>query len=187
MKFYLYRPDANHFAGIGADHADDPRVVGIHHPDAPLASRWIPVVFHGYKEDPPQEGDFPSLNNRWRIPIFSQRAWDALKPLIGYCCEALPIVHPSGNPFYIIHVMETIDCLDTNRSEFSLNGTRISRVYKYCLKLDMLREKHIFKLPRESGADLIVDDKFRKAVESNGLRGLKFEELPMANSAGTRA
>jgi hypothetical protein len=43
----------------------------------------------------------------------------------------------------------------------------------------MLVGKHIFKLPLESGAELLVDDEFRRLVESNGLRGLLFKELPL--------
>ena len=43
-----------------------------------------------------------------------------------------------------------------------------------------LSGKHIFKLPRESGAELIVDEDFRRAVEGNGLKGLQFRELPQA-------
>src|SRR5579884_164354 len=180
MRYYVYRPDANNFAGIAADLTADERVTGIHYEDRSLSTSWTPVTFHGFDDNPPEEGDFPSLSNFWRIPVFSQRAWDALHTLVGYCCEALPIIHPTGKPFYIIHVMETIDCLDEARSELTRNPVtnRVSRIFRYALKTNRLRGKHIFKLPRESGAELLVDDVFRKAVEDNDLKGLIFKELP---------
>src|SRR5687768_2477735 len=101
MRYYLYRPDANGFAGVGAASMDDERVVDVHYQDVPLAPNWKPIVVHGFEDNPSIEGDFPSLSNFWTIPVFSQRAWDKLCFLIGYCCEALPIVHPTQSPFYI--------------------------------------------------------------------------------------
>jgi len=126
------------------------------------------------------QGDFPSLGNYNMLPVMSQRAWEALRPLIGHCCEALPIIHPSGRPYYIIHVMNTIDALDEDRSEvkrFSDDG--IMRVVRYALKSDLLEDQHIFKLPHESGGDLLVDDEFRRVVEENGLQGLIFKPIPL--------
>lgn len=183
IKYYLYRPDANNFAGIGVSSADDARVVAVHYQDSPLSSAWRPIAVHGFDDNPEAEGDFPSLSNFWRIPVFSKRAWDALRPLIGYRCEALPIIHPNDKAFYIIHVMETVDCLDADRSELKRYTDRgIMRVVHYFLRKEMLCGKHIFKLPRQSGAELIVDDEFREAVEGNALDGLVFKELRMAHA-----
>jgi hypothetical protein len=181
MRYYCYRPDANNYAGIGVSMADDDRVTNIHFQDIALASKWRPVVAHGFDDNPETEGDFPSLTNFNEIPVFSQRAWVALCPIISYCCEALPIMHPSGELFYVIHVMETIDCLDEDKSDLrrsAIDG-RVNRIFKYSFKPHMMHGKHILKLPLKSGADLIVDDVFRSAVESNDLKGLLFKELPI--------
>jgi hypothetical protein len=198
-KHYLYRPDANHFAGIGFSlpedynpNSDDPAgkefslphdkwTVDVHFTDKSLAKQWEVPVVRCFEEDPQTEGDFPALNNYDQVPVMSERAWHALQPLIGYCCEALPIIHSRGGPYYIIHVMETIDCLDVDKSEFTRNAAtgRVSHISRYALKEKLLVGKHIFKLPLESGADLIMDDEFRKTVEANGLKGLQFKELPM--------
>jgi hypothetical protein len=179
MTFYRYQPDANSFAGIGFSLDDDDRIVDVHFTDTPLADQWVAPVAHGFEDNPETEGEFPSLSNFNEIPVMSQRAWDVLRALIGYCCEGLPIIHPTGKPYFIIHVMETIDVLDEQRAEFSRNDTtgRISRIYKYAFKPELLHGKHIFKLPLESGGELIVDDDFRRAVEANGLVGLKFVKI----------
>jgi hypothetical protein len=155
-------------------------VIKVRNINAPVLDTWTPVVAHVFEDNPGTDGDFPSLSNYNELPVMSERAWVALRPLIGYCCEALPIIHPAGKPYFIVHVMETIDGLDANRSEvkhFTDGG--IMRIVRYSFKPEMLQDKHIFKLPRESGGELVVDDDFRRAVEANGLKGLQFKELPM--------
>jgi hypothetical protein len=104
-----------------------------------------------------------------------------LEPLIGYCCESLPIIHPTGKPYFIIHVMDTIDCLDEEQSELrrSQIDQRVNRIFKYSFKSEMLTGKHIFKLPLKSCGELIVDENFRKTVEASKLKGLLFTQLPM--------
>lgn len=183
MKYYAYRPDANNYAGIGAPTERHEQVVNIHYEDAPLAPVWVPIKFHGFEDNPGQEGDFPSLSDFWEIPVMSERAWNALRPLIGYCCEALPIIHPTGKTYFIIHVMETIDALDVAKSDLARNATtgRVNRIRRYAFKYDKLQHKHVLKLPLECGSELLVDEEFRKAVEVHGLKGLQFKELPEIN------
>jgi len=100
----------------------------------------------------------------------------------------LPINHPSGNPYYLIHVMETIDCLDVERSKLKrfdeADGGWVMEIVRYALKAELLVGKHIFKLTPETTGSLLLDDTFRTAVEENGLTGLEFRPLPMARPAG---
>ncbi len=182
-RYYRYDPLANSFAGVGFSTDDDDEAISdIHWTDSHLSATWKPRRCHVFDDNPPIEGDFPSLSNLRRIPLLSERAWVALRQLIGFCCEALPIIHPSGRHYFIVHVMNTIDCLDVEASEVSrseVRKNRINRIYRYAFKDAMLHGEHIFKLPHLSGGELIVDDEFRKCVETNRLRGLCFEELPM--------
>jgi hypothetical protein len=179
--FYTYWPDANNFAALGAPSEWHDEIVRIHFQDVPLASMWAPLQFHPFDDNPPEQGDFLSLNDYGRIPVMSVRAWDALQSLIDYCCEPLPIFDSTGKTFYLIHVMDTIGCLDESRSKLVRNEVtgRVSRIFNYALKMQMLHGKHIFKLPLECGAELIVDDHFRAIVDSNELRGLIFNAIPL--------
>jgi hypothetical protein len=180
MRYYAYRPDANTYAGIVAAPADHERVVNVHYQDASLAAVWSPISFHGFDDNPEEEGDFPSLSDFWEIPVFSRRAWDILRPLIGYCCEALPIGHPKGERFYIIHVMDTIDCVNIGRSVVErFSDGAIMTVKRYSLRGECLMGKHFFKLPSQSGRRLLLDDLVRETIENNGLKGLVFRELAM--------
>jgi len=185
MTFYLYDTAANDFVSIGVPSEDNDRVTDLHFfSDTSEAIGWRAPVAFGFEEDRRKpHGDFPSLANYSKVPVVTERAWRLLQPLIGYCCEVLPVVHPSGQSHFFIHVMETIDALDVERAEINrskIDG-RINRIYKYAFKPGLLEGKHIFKLPLESGADLLVDDEFRKVVEENGLKGLRFSPIPMAD------
>lgn len=164
--YYLYHPHANQYLGVML-HPVDSDIIQIRSRPSPAAEEWTPIPVTMPDENPEEEGDFPSLIDYRSIPMMSQRAWNALRPLIGDCCEALPIAYPTGEPFFLIHVMQTIDSLDADRSEVrrsKIDG-RISRIYKYKFRNELLRGKHIFKLSRESGGELFVDDEFRKIVE----------------------
>lgn len=182
MPYYVYRPDANNFAGIGFSPVDSDRVVQVHFTDTPLVDKWSTPMAHGFDDNPEAEGDFPSLSNFNGIPVMSQRAWRVLYPLIGYCSEALPIIYPTGKLYFIIHVMGTVDGLDCAKSELTRNATtgRVNRIFRYAFNREIIQDKHVFKLPIECGAELIVDEDFRRAVEGNGLKGLQFKQIPEA-------
>jgi hypothetical protein len=186
-RYYRYDPDANSFAGVAFSMIDDDKITNVHSDDAPILQVWQTLRCEVFDDNPPVDGDFPSVSNYRRVPMISQRAWQAIRSLVGYCCEALPVDHPSGRPYFILHVMETIDCLDTEASEVSrseIGDKRINRIYRYAFKDSLLNgKKHIFKLPLMCGGELIIDDHFRRAVEKNGLCGLRFRELPMNASA----
>ena len=179
MQYYEYTPDCT-IAGVGTDPPIRGRLGDIYRWDAPLASLWSPVVFFEFNEDPSERGDFPSLHDCPALPVFSQRAWDVLRRVIDCRWEALPIIHPSGRPFYIIHVMETIDCLDVEHSEGvkRYDDGDVMDVERYSFRTEMLAGKHIFKLSLQTMGRLLVDDVFREAVERNGLKGLEFRALP---------
>lgn len=190
-RFYEYHPDVNRFAAVefasGPVYGtgDSSTVKNLHRRDEPVRDKWIPLKCDGFDDNPPKVGDFPSVNDYSKIPMMSERAWSVLEPIIGDACEALPVMHPFPGTYYLIHVMRTIDALDTDASEVdrsSVGDRRIRRIYRYAFKHDLIEGAHIFKLPLMSGSELIVDDVFRKAVEDHGLRGLRFKELPLAEN-----
>lgn len=181
MKLYRYNTDRDAYQGVGVSSSDHELVLSLHFQTSVMSCTWKPLTLRVNKDGPKRQGDFPSLGNYSKIPIFSQRAWDALCPLIGSRTEALAVKHLSGNPYYIINVLEKVDCLDEERSEVarrSYDG-RITWVYKFCLKPDLIAGKNIFKTALKSGSDVIVSEEFRRVVEDNKLKGLVFEDLPM--------
>lgn len=190
QQFYEYYPETNSFAGVGFsvgaaddDNDDSTKVTNLHWNDDPLKAIWIPLSCHGFDDNPLEVGDFPCVSNYGKIPMMSGQAWKALEPVIGAVCEALPVNHPFVGDYFLIHVLRTIDALNEDASEVerrSANDSRIRQVIRYAFHEAMIQGIHIFKLPNKQGGGLIVDDVFRKAVEDNGLRGLRFRELPLA-------
>lgn len=190
-KFYEYDPDANSFAGVGFDvgtvdddNDDSTKVKNLHWNDTPVLATWERLACHGFDDNPPLIGDFPSVSTYRLIPMMSERAWRVLKPVVGDACEALPVQHPFHGTYHLIHVTRTIDALDEGTSSverYELDASRIRCIHRYAFKGDLIKDHHIFKLPLRSGRGLIVDDVFRSVVEDNRLQGLRFVELPMVN------
>ena len=140
-----------------------------------LTDTWkpIPVQVDSSVGGP---GDFPSLD--CHAPVFSERAWLALEPLVGNSAEALPLIYPRDRHYFVINVLDLVNCLDDARSEivrYSDGG--ISHVRAYTFAVVRTANKHFFKIPETSGPEVLVSDRFISAVESNGLKGLIFKKL----------
>ena len=184
MQYYRYDNDCS-VAGLGTRPLMGDQFEEIFHRNGPLASRWKPIRVLVLDDEPLEAGDFPVLYDYPRLPVFSQRAWDVLSGRIACRWEALPIIHPSKKPFYLIHVMEVLDCVDHARSEIEYyDDGRVASIERYCLKPELLVGKHIFRTPVASGSYLLVDDVFREAVESHKLKGLDFHAIPRVDAPG---
>jgi hypothetical protein len=184
VRYYHYDPDCS-VAGLGRREPIGDQLEEIFDCNKPLASRWKPIRLQVLDKETLEAGDFPVLYNYPRLPVFSQRAWDVLNALIACRWEALPIIHPSRKPFYLIHVMEIIDCVDHAQSDIDYyDDGRVSSIDRYSLKPELLDGKHIFRTPLASGSDLLVDDVFREVVESHKLKGLKFHAIPRVDAPG---
>src|SRR5271157_4194126 len=133
-------------------------------------SGWTPPrVQFALVESPTVPGDFPCLYRR--LPVFSQRAWDALRPLIQSAVEALPIIHPSGKPHYIINLLDVVDCLDlphcvTNKDPFDPRD-RITQIFRYAFREEVIQGRHIFTAPEMINLDVYVSPDFKRVVEEN--------------------
>ena len=79
---------------------------------------------------------------------------------------------------YALNVVEVIDCLDHQKSEFEyFPDGGIRRIKKYQLKSDLLHNKHIFKIPERIMGTTYVSDDFKNLIEQNGLSGLIFNKI----------
>ena len=184
MRYYHYKEDFS-VAGLGTHALTGDQLGDIFHCDRPLASQWKPIRVLVLDHEPREEGDFPPFYDYPRLPVFSQMAWDVLSASIACRWEALPIIHPSGKPFYLVHVMEMIDCVDHARSECEYyNDGGVASIERYCLKPELLVGKHVFRTPIDSLGDLLVDDVFREVIESRKLKGLKFRAIPRVDLPG---
>jgi hypothetical protein len=184
VQYYHYKRDHS-VAGLGTNALTGDQLEEISDCNQPVASRWKPVRVVVLDPEPKEPGDFPVFYDYPDMPVFSQRAWDVLSARIACRWEALPIIHPSKRPFYFIHVMEVIDCVDRSRSEMEYyNDGSVASIERFCLRPKLLVDKHIFRTPFSSGDYLLVDDVFRQVVEEHKLKGLKFNPIPRVDAPG---
>jgi hypothetical protein len=181
MNFYRYDPDADAFDGFQL-RSSDRNIISIRNERGLIAESWRPIQVDSCEDNPGSMGDFPSLSDYRGIPIFSERAWSVLMPLIKSDVEALSITHSSGTPFLMIHVTAIIDALDLSRAIVTRNRTtqRVSFIDRYAFHSSRIEGKHIFRLPTESSGELIVDELFRDTVKEHRLKGLLFNQLQFA-------
>ena len=141
----------------------------------PIADTWRPLPVQP-RWMLGRRGDFPSL--QLHAPVFSERAWNELRPLIEFGVEALPLSYSSGT-YFLIHVLDAVDCLDLSKTHFNVNeiSGNITAVYDYAFNKELLVGKHMFKTPQSAGLEVLVSDTFKATVETNGLRGLTFTHL----------
>jgi hypothetical protein len=183
VRYYRYDNDCS-VAGIGTGALMGEQLWEISHRNEPVAWQWEPVRVKLLDPEPKEAGDFPVIYDDPETPVFSQRAWDVLSAHIHCCWEALPIIHPSKKPFYLIHVMEVIDCVDHARSEVEYyNDGRVAGIERWCLKPELLVGKHVFRTPLTSGSYLLVDDVFRQIVQDHNLKGLEFHAIPRVDAS----
>ncbi len=174
MQLFRYIPDPDRFRSFQVPSESAERVVSLFFEDRSVAQSWaeIDVVPVGQTDAP--TGDFPCLNNYGKIPLCSTRAWSALKGILQEYVEPLPLRGEDGSELLLLNVMVTIDAIDLQRSEFSVNAAtgRVDRIYKCVFKEQLVSGKPIFKTPLRNGAELFVSEEFRIAVESHRLDGL---------------
>ncbi len=112
--------------------------------------------------------DFPALAPN--VPVFSQRAVDALHECLTRNGELLPLSFPGGQ-YYAFNCLNTVDCLDYERSALTrLPSGRIMRIDRYVFLADRLQDVEIFRLPDYSAA-VFVTDTFVRRLRQNGLTG----------------
>lgn len=182
MKIYRYKADPDNYAvELVEDYSDGDWVISSQfNQGRSLASSWEPVEF---RPDTPKGklGDFPKPH--LSIPVFSEKAWEILRPLIVNDTEALPLIGPSGN-YFAINVFRIVDCLDLSCAEVTrrLDG-RVAKVVAYCFKPGCLDGLHMFLLPETSGLEVLVSEDFKNLVGANSLEGLRFVPLNMVELA----
>jgi len=171
-RHFLIIPDSDIYNSLVPSNPEDWSIFDLFIGNS-LADTWHPVNVEILKAK--KVGDFPSLANH--VPVFSVRALQVLRPLLGECIEALPLACKSHN-FYAINVLEVLNCLDKGKSEITwLPSGGVMFIDRYVFKKSCIGEQHIFKLVEKVLGKPIVSETFKKIVEQANLEGLIFEEI----------
>lgn len=141
---------------------------------ASKADTWTPLqVKRVYPKQNLPLGDCPNFF----MTVFSQRAVDALYPLIQNDAELLPLDFDEQK-LYGINVTSVLNVLDYEKSDYIKfdNSDRIMVIEKYVFgKSDELLRHDIFKLIDEPVCHPFVTDRFKRIVEKAHLEGFAFE------------
>ncbi len=119
-------------------------------------------------------------------PVISQRAKEALEPIIAPYVEMLPLVQLRGKQYYAVNVLRLVDCLDRKRSDIVYSPTdpgRIIDIFETFFITDYLEDVPIFKIPETRG-EVYVTRPFVDVVIKNELAGAAFAD-PSKNPFGT--
>lgn len=123
-----------------------------------------------------KRSDIPLLN--LSRPIFSKKAVEVLAQFLDGKVELLPI-EAEGEKFYILNVLNTIDCLDLEKSIIDketnpVTGFMLVRVPMFLEEKVM--KQGIFKIHRYWTTTYVTDE-FREKVLKSGLQGFVFKPI----------
>jgi hypothetical protein len=107
----------------------------------------------------------------------SDRAVEVLAPLIGDVIELLPIAYDGPEHFQVVNMLDVIDCLDEERSQYErYDNGKIMIIDKYVFKPGSTDGHHLFKCKQCLLEDLASAD-FKALVEESGLIGAYFTPI----------
>jgi hypothetical protein len=148
----------------------------------PKLSKWkAPEI---YIQNPKREqGNFLHLCSG--AFVTDSLAADRLRIILEIAGELLPFAH-DGSPFFLLNVLECVNCLDDQSTEWvkgKTTGAKI-RILKYHFDRGRLSESTLFKIPETAASEVLCvegikdpEDEFKAQVEASGFKGLMFEKL----------
>lgn len=147
-------------------------------------SKWQPLyvnydtdVYDDTDERHERISDFATLSGRI---ICDEVARSMLDELVKDHIDFLPLLSDTitDRRLYILHPITELDCLDSERSEFSrLSSGYIMGIKRHKFKPDCVGDVPIFKLPGNPGTRPYVNDKFKQLIEDYNLTGLEFRKV----------
>lgn len=148
---------------------------------APLGPTWRPegrLKWVGRESI----GDYPSPPTE-AAPIWSQRAAEALGPLLEGLVELVPVT-VSGTPMVLVRILER-DCVDRGASVLEPWGDDGANYLNFrSIKAWAFRSPPpiLFRVP-ELPLRAFCTDAFREAVRAHGLKGFLFDPVRMKGDA----
>lgn len=174
MKIWKLKTDANNYDYFTIPNDDERKKLLFDYVfnGKSIEDRWEPITVEVLEET--KRSDTPTFS----VPVLSENAVSILGDLIKDVTEILPLNY-SKEKYYAINVIDVVDCIDHGKAEYELFPTsnRIMMFTKYAFKPDIVKNKHIFKIPEHPKSYVLVSDEFRNRVLTSGLEGFKFQEL----------
>lgn len=173
---YGYWPDSTRFTTLASTLHERKR---IHKAcGCRIGAGWRPPQVEVRRESKRPLGDFPLL---WiGTPVFSERALEALTPLLGDAIEPLPM-KIADQMYYVLCDQYPAHCglprSGAIKSDEKLRDGSSQCGFPLCLREDAVANHHIFKIPELGDTKVFISAAFREKTEPAGLVGLQFMKL----------
>lgn len=160
IEIFLFKSKFLAYLGIETDDSKfKDFILDLQHSKHNLSENWKEFSFSWTKENL-KKCDFPFIDGF--IPVFSQKAYKVLQPLIKNNVEFLPI-NVAGERFYIVNVLTVYSKIVNLKDSYE---------YHYAL-YPTDKWDPIFKI-NEKITPLFVTADVKNAIEKNHLTGCKF-------------
>jgi hypothetical protein len=137
------------------------------------AEHWkkpkVYIVDNDNKNDPLVDILYGDLGVYFVSEHFKQK----MERFLNNYVEFLPLGDIRGVPYFVLNVVNVIDCLDKNRSDIFYSPSfpeKILNVHQYVFK-NIPIDGPIFKVP-EDITEIFVTDKFTNMILKNGITGV---------------
>lgn len=140
--------------------------------DKPLLSTWTSPPVSLFSISGKKKTNF--VRTTWSYASFAvdARAAEVLQPFLTDICELLPIKY-CRQPYWILYVHKTADCLDIERTVFHSLEKTPRDVLIAAFDRERLPKQPIFRVTR--GFDYYVTDEFKDVIERAKLTGVRFQ------------
>ncbi|MGG1552945.1 imm11 family protein [Paenibacillus ferrarius] len=142
-----------------------------------MLSSWSPI-----NTIPARAGLRNDFHVELTVPVVSEKALNIIRSMIEGEAEFLPLIHPKEN-YYILNVCNILNCLDSNRVEYTTFSTgKVKKYTKLAFRPEIISKSHIFKttyhdIPDVALNQIFVSNHFRNVVMESGLCGFYFTEV----------
>lgn len=189
MRVFTLRSDPNRFESVVPIDPDEWAQLQNRFRGSPIGPSWYPIEVMVDREPSEDDdlspdafpsgellpSDFPSSGGI--IPVFSERAVQALGELLQAHGEILPLTCAEGT-YFAYNVTHLIDALDLQRSNYhQFSSGVIFDITRHEFLPERVGDAAIFKLTQMPGPGEFVTDEFVQRVDEAGLQGFNLQQV----------
>ncbi len=124
-----------------------------------------------------------NMKNRERMLVTSKKLKDFVEARAPKRVEYLPVglvnhkKKPVPDPYFVVHPLEVVDCIDTKRSDLQWNAIdkeKIASLNKHVLKPNAIDGKHLLFRPKHLEYYVMVLPELVDAILQAGFTGVRF-------------
>jgi hypothetical protein len=181
MTLYSIYGDTDHYRNIRFDRKQSREVFGrdvhdqfdVNYEAKPYIDIWQPLDIEFDDDEPRLSGDLiPDMFEHNGRLFISQKAYDALKPLLENDGEFLPVNYDNGQDYFFnpLSIAENVDGLDVNRSIKNEWGD----IENTAFHEDRVKNFMIFRCNFDNHRNAYCQEELKAAIEHAGLKGVFF-------------